>query len=570
MKDFDKTKRGMVGLTAASLLWINAYCFSPAALAETGAQAVLKATDQTVEQLTKQINPAIVEIEARAWTVDNSTKGSQQAGYLVRDHCIGAGVLLTSTGEILTNHHVICGAQQITIHLYGSTTDYDARKIGDDPEADLALLKIEGSGLPHFDLGKGSAVKQGQLVLAFGNPYGLGHSVNLGIVSSPSRELDAVSPTTYIQTDAPLNPGDSGGALVDLNGDLVGINTLIYTNSGGSQGIGFALPLDTVRYSVAAMEQHGSVRRPRLGVYVQPLTGMLVRGLQLGVPVGLLVDDVEWGSPAARSGIRAGDVILSMNGSSLRERESVQQALNALVPGKSAVLDIERDNARLSVTVESEYVESQGSELLDYADISRDSISQLGVIAVTMNTGIGRLSHGGRFPDGVVVAAKYSGILSSENELEAGDIIHWVNGHLVQDASDLRESLAHAQVSDPLVLQVERAKVYRNKREALNVAGPRANHWRGFKRPVESFLCAGFRHQRVEKLTAAVLSPLPLGLAAPVPSPMPSWFPVTCAWNRACAWCYLVCGSPVGNPPSSITSVDGCDIYGTEIASTEK
>ncbi|HEY4049563.1 MAG TPA: trypsin-like peptidase domain-containing protein, partial [Acidobacteriaceae bacterium] len=168
MKDFDKRKLEMVGLIAALLLWINVCCFSPAALAETGAQVALKATDQTIEQLTKKINPKIVEIEARSWTVDHSTGGSEQAGYLVRDNSIGAGVLLTSTGEILTNHHVIRGAQQITIHLYGSTTDYNARKIGDDPEADLALLKIEASELPHLELGKGSVVKQGQIVLAVG------------------------------------------------------------------------------------------------------------------------------------------------------------------------------------------------------------------------------------------------------------------------------------------------------------------------------------------------------------------------------------------------------------------
>jgi serine protease Do len=456
MKDFDKTKHVLVGVIPALLLWIKFCCLSPAALAETGAQAALKATDRTIVQLTDKINPAVVQIEARSWTVDDSTKDSEKAGYLVRDRCIGAGVLLTSTGEILTNHHVIRGAQQITIHLYGSNTNYDAKKIGDDPEADLALLKIEGSGLPHFELGKGSAVKQGQIVMAFGSPYGLGHSVTLGIVSSPSRELGFESPTTFIQTDAPINPGNSGGALVDLNGDLVGINTLIYTNSGGSEGIGFALPMDTVRYSVAAMEQHGSVRRPHLGVYVQSLTDTLTRGLQLGVSVGLLVDDVGWGSPAARSGIRVGDVILSMNGSSLRDMECVRSALNALVPGKSLVVGIERGNARLSVTVEPEYMESQGSRLLDYADIPRDSISQLGIIAVTMNTGIRRLSHEGRFPDGVVVAAKYSGISSTENELEAGDIIHQVNGHLIHDAADLRESLAQVQVSNPLVLQVER------------------------------------------------------------------------------------------------------------------
>ena len=451
MRNFDKVKRVIVGILAALLLWTN-ICFSPAAMAKTGA---LKATDQTIERLTEKINPEIVDIEVRSWTIADSTRDSGQTGYLVRDRCIGTGVLLTSTGEILTNHHVIRGAQQITIHLYGSNTDYDARKIGDDPEADLALLKIEGSGFPHFDLSEGSPVKQGQIVLAFGNPYGFGHAVTLGIISSPSRQLNTGSPTTYIQTDAPINPGDSGGALVDLNGDLLGINTLIYSNSGGSEGVGFALPIDTLRYSVASMEQYGSVRRPHLGVYAQPLTEALVRGLKLGVQTGLLVDDVDWGSPAARAGIRAGDVILTLNGSSVRDMASRQQVLNTLVQEKSAVLEIERGNTKLSLTVQPKFVESQGSELLDYADISRDSISQLGIIAVTMDAGIRRVPYGRRSSDGVVVAGKYTGISSCENELEAGDIIHQVNGQPIHDAAALRETLLQVSASDPWILQVE-------------------------------------------------------------------------------------------------------------------
>jgi serine protease Do len=456
MKNSNKIRHIAAGCVPVLLLWLNVCSFSPAAWAETGAQDALRATSQIVEQLADTINPAVVEIEVKSWEVEDSTESSERAGYLVRDHCIGSGILLTSTGEILTNHHVIRGAQQITIHLFSSNKDLSARIVGDDPEADLALLKIEGSGLPHFELEKGSQAKQGQIVLAFGSPYGLGHSVTLGIVSSPSRELDDDRPTTYIQTDAPLNPGASGGPLVDLNGNLLGINTLIYTSSGGNEGVGFALPIETVRYSVARMDKYGSVRRPSLGVYVQPLTEALIRGLQLRATAGLLVDDVALGGPAARSGIQAGDVILSMNGISLPDLKGVQQTLNTLQPGESAVLDIERNNAKLSVTVEPEYAEPHGSELLDYADISRDSISQLGIIAVTMNAGLRLLSHGNRFPDGAVVAAKYEGISSSENELQAGDIIHRVNGHLIHDAAELRTSLLQAPVSAPLILQIER------------------------------------------------------------------------------------------------------------------
>jgi serine protease Do len=437
------------------VLWLNV-CISPTARGESGVRDTLTATSRIVEHLTDTINPAVVEVDVKAWASSGPSESTERTGYLVSDHSLGAGILLTSTGEILTNHHVIRGAQQITVRLFGSDQHRNARMIGDDPEADLALLKIDGSCLPHFDLEKGGPAKQGQIVLAFGSPYGFDHSVSIGLVSSPSRQLNPASPTTYIQTDAPLNPGGSGGPLVDLNGQLIGINTMIYTHSGGSEGIGFALPIETVRYSVAGMEKHVPVRRPYLGISGQPVTEALMQGLQLGAATGLLVDDVDWQSPAARSGIRPGDVLLSMNGIGLRDMESMQQVLRALIPDKSVVLDMERDRARISVTVEPEFLESQGSKLLDYADVSRDSISQLGIIAVTMNSGILRLAHGGRFPDGAVVAGRYEETSSSDSELEAGDIIHQVNGHYIHDAAELRESLAQASASAALILQVER------------------------------------------------------------------------------------------------------------------
>jgi S1-C subfamily serine protease len=284
---------------------------SPLAVAQQqpAAHNEIAATSRVLEQLSAKLAPAVVEIEVKAWEVSDSKEDPDRAGYLIHDGRIGTGVLLTETGEILTNHHMIRGAQRITVHLLGSNSSVSARITGDDPAADLALLKIEGSGLSHFDLPSGRKVRQG-------------NSVSLGIVSSPSRTLDDGAPTSYIQTDAPLNPGNSGGPLVDLDGHLVGINTLLFSHSGGNEGVGFAIPIETVTQSVVAMEAHGSVERPYLGVYLQPVTETLAHGLRLAEDSGLLVDDVEEHSPASEAGFEPGDVILSANGRDISDLET--------------------------------------------------------------------------------------------------------------------------------------------------------------------------------------------------------------------------------------------------------
>jgi len=416
----------------------------------------LKSTSRTIEQLVDKVNPAVVEIEVRGWEVDDSEDKSERAGYLVHDRCLGTGVLLTQTGEILTNHHVIRGSQQITVHLLGSSADYSAKIIGDDPDTDLTLLKIESSGLPHFELAASSAVRQGQVVLAIGSPYGFGHSVTLGLVSSPSRELDLDTPTTYIQTDAPINPGNSGGPLIDLDGHLVGINTLIYSSSGGSEGLGFAIPVETVIRSVAAMEAHGSVKRPYLGVSLELVTEPIASGLKLVTKSGLLVNDVDATSPAFKAGIEPGDVILSVQGKATSDRKSLQTVLDSLHVSESAVFTIERKGIQGSIFVTPHYGDSRHLELMDYANVAKDFVDQLGIVGVNLNAGIRHLFPATRVPGGVVIAAKCEGINYDTDELKADDILHQVNGHDIHDVADLRSYLLQTAPHEPLILQVER------------------------------------------------------------------------------------------------------------------
>ena len=438
------------------LLSISLYSPSLTAQNKPSDRSDTAATSRVLEQLSAQLAPAVVEIEVKAWEVSDSKEDPDRAGYLVHDGRIGTGVLLTETGEILTNHHMIRGAQRITVHLLGSNNGVNARIIGDDPPADLALLKIDGSGLSHFDLPSGRKVRQGQIVLALGSPFGFGHSVSLGIVSSPSRTLDDGAPTSYIQTDAAINPGNSGGPLVDLDGRLVGINTLLFSRSGGNEGVGFAIPIDTVTQSVTAMEAHGSVERPYLGLYLQPVTEALAHGLRLAGNSGLLVDDVEEHSPASEAGFEPGDVILAANGRDISDLESFQEVLNSLHVGQPLVFQIERKRMRASLNVKPTFGRGHNLDLIDYVDFSKDCVPQLGIVALGLHSDLRQLLTETRLRDGVVVAAKYDGIAYDTDDLEAGDILHEINNKPVHDVASLRECLQKIGKHEPLIIQIER------------------------------------------------------------------------------------------------------------------
>jgi serine protease Do len=450
------TKR--LNKVGASILALLMSPWNPVtAVAQTSAQGDLKTTSQLIEQLVEKVNPAVVEIDVKAIEVSNPEKEPDRAGYLVHDHSMGTGVILTQDGEILTNHHVVRGAQQITVHVLGSPKAYTGRIIGDDPQADLALLKIDSMGLSHFDLGTGAPVRQGQIVVAMGNPFGFGHSVTLGLISSPSRELDSDAPTSYIQTDAPINPGNSGGPLVDLDGHLVGINTLIYSLSGGSEGVGFAIPAETVTHSVIAMDTYGSVKRPYLGVSLQLVTETLAHGLNLAGKDGFLVDDIDPGGPASKSGIAPGDVIIAAQGKPLTDWNSLQEVLDALTVGQPLLLQTQRDRSERAVSIQPLFQGPRQFDLINYADLSRDAINQVGIIAVSLNADVRRLFPQTRSTDGIVIAAKCDGIGYDTSELEAGDILHQVNGRPIHDVAGLRSYLLHVPQHEPLVLQVERS-----------------------------------------------------------------------------------------------------------------
>src|SRR5436309_8748480 len=211
----------------------------------------------------------------------------------------------------MTNAHVIEGARTIRVRANGvpkQSSMFDGKLIGKDRLLDLALLKIEATGLRALPFGNSTDINQGQLVLAFGNPLGMDNSVSMGIVSATARQLNEDDPRIFIQTDAPINPGNSGGPLVDIQGRVVGINTFIFTQSGGSEGIGFAIPSNVVRYVYASLKKDGHVHRGQIGISVRTITPALALGFNLEPETGVLVEDVLPEGPADRAGVRVGDV----------------------------------------------------------------------------------------------------------------------------------------------------------------------------------------------------------------------------------------------------------------------
>jgi serine protease DegQ len=265
---------------------------------------------------------------------------------------LGSGVIVSPEGYLLTNHHVIEDATEIEVQLTDGR-QARARLVGSDPETDIAVLKIDLDGLPVVTLGDVRALQVGDAVLAIGNPFNVGQTVTAGIVSALDRNQAGSSPfQNFIQTDAAINPGNSGGALVDASGHLVGINTAIYSRTGGSMGIGFAVPVDTARQVMEALVRGGSVRRGWIGVEPRDLSAELAASLQLPVQSGVLITGVQQNGPAARGGVRPGDVVVRVGATPVRNTAELLAAVAALSPQSQSTLALQRGEQLLEVPVE--------------------------------------------------------------------------------------------------------------------------------------------------------------------------------------------------------------------------
>src|SRR5215472_6099732 len=277
------------------------------------------------EALAARVRPAVVQIFSTGYAAAEESEAGANTALLTKQTSTGSGVILSPDGYIVTNNHVVQGARKIEVKLpthdprRASEMTSPAKVVGTDRDSDLAVLKIERVCLPTLELGDSNQLRQGQLVMAFGNPLGLEGSASMGIVSSTARQVKQDDSRAYIQTDAPINPGNSGGPLVDTEGAVVGINTFIITQSGGSEGIGFAVPSNTVRMIYDQIRKDGHVHRGHIGVGVQTVTSVLAKGLGLSQDWGALVSDLEPGGPAQAAGLKIGDIIQSVDGREMED-----------------------------------------------------------------------------------------------------------------------------------------------------------------------------------------------------------------------------------------------------------
>ena len=376
-----------------------------------------------------------------------------------REYSLGSGVIVNPDGYILTNNHVVSGASDIEVFTQDKKK-FRAKIIGTDPRTDVAVLKIEGTRFPSLTLGDSANLKVGDVVFAIGDPFGVGETATMGIVSATGRGLGGAVEhyEDFIQTDAAINPGNSGGALLDLHGDLVGINTAILTGgSGGNQGVGFAIPIDMARNVMEQIVDHGKVVRGHLGVAIQSVDADMAKAFGLNQGGGALVADVTPGSPAAKAGIERGDVILELNGKTVNEPDDLSLHIAETTPGSTVHLRISRNGQtrdvsvtldELSETTAASTSEDSGATALQGVQVQNLTAAIARDLGISTNT------------PGVVITSVDPSSAAAAAGLQQGDVVQEVNRKPVHNVAEYNRDLA-AVHGQSILLLVSRGQATR-------------------------------------------------------------------------------------------------------------
>jgi serine protease Do len=371
---------------------------------------------------------------------------------------LGSGVIVTADGYILTNHHVVDGAENIKVDLSDRRT-LDAKVVGSDPPSDLAVLKINASSLPVLTLGDSDRARVGDVVLAIGNPLGLDQTVTAGIISAKGRAtgLGDGNFEDFIQTDAPINQGNSGGALINTGGELVGINSQILSPSGGSIGIGFAIPSNMARGVMDQLIKTGKVRRGQLGVIVQTVTSDIAQSLDMKDVRGVIVGSVQPGSAGERAGLKQGDVIVALNGQPVNDSNSLRNRVASTPPDSDVTLTVVRDGREQQVKATLGEFKPPAERADENAGDGNSgsggaSTSKLGVTVEPLTADIARQLNLPAGKQGVVVSELDPAGPAADAGLQRGDVIEQVNRQPVRSAADLTAALARSGTRPVLLL----------------------------------------------------------------------------------------------------------------------
>jgi serine protease Do len=431
----------------------------------------LQALSVSLGELTTKISPAVVHIRVASFrsSADEDDNDTAKSQMLTKQRGSGSGVIVDPEGYIVTAFHVVEGERRIRVELdsraaakvaasqpgdHRLRSSFVARMVGSFKGADLAVLKIEARDLPTLSFSESDNVKQGQLVAALGSPEGLRNSVSLGVVSSAAQQIEPNDSMTYIQTDASLAPGSSGGPLVDVQGGVVGINVFSLTDRGKHEGLGFAVPSAMARFVYEQIRLYGSVPQASLGMDIQGITPTLAAALHLPTDVGVIVAGVDPDSPAEKASVRAGDVLLTFDGIQLRSVPQLDWALLHKLPRDHVVLEISRNSNKIVLNLPLVEEPSDSENSLAAIDIEENSVEKLGIVASARRQGpTGTFSRDS--PSGVLVAARLNGS-DMQPELVVDDVIRSVNGVPVTSVAPLRAMLDTFKSGEAIALQVER------------------------------------------------------------------------------------------------------------------
>ena len=443
-----------------------------------GSSDSLHQFSSSVEALVGRVSPSVVEVEASGARPVEDDSGGNGDVRTARWRSIGSGVIVDPDGYIVTNAHVVSGAQRIVVVL--TSTDRSplrsssmksrtakASLVGISQEIDLAVLKIEAQGLPALSMGDYGHLRQGQVVFAFGSPGGLRNSVTMGVVSAVARQPNPDSRTVYIQTDAPINGGNSGGPLVDIDGTVVGLNTLILTQGGGSEGIGFAIPSDIVSIVYPQLRKYGRLHHGEIGAAVQGMTPDLSAALGLPRDSGVIVSDVVPGGPADIAGLKVQDQIISVDDnpaesvpdfflSFFNRSHSDHTKLLVLRGQEKFLIEVQITDQEYEIKAPRAEWDDSLDSLLDLRNPMDHVVRELGVVGVEIDRKIAAMLPGLRTPSGVIIVATKTGAGGPDKLLEPGDVIHALNRSLVTSVENLRADLENLSAETPTVLQIER------------------------------------------------------------------------------------------------------------------
>ena len=463
-------------ISAVCALGLNLHAQPASAQDAPSRLDALQQLNSSIASLTKRVSQSVVQVIVTSYGPMDQNNGTNTDLVIGHQRSMGSGVVIASGGYIVTNAHVVSNARRVSVVLPGPPAaseggvrslvkgrghTVDAQIVGVAHEVDLALLKVDDDTLTPLPMADYDALRQGEVVFAFGSPEGLRNTVTMGIVSAVARQPDPDNPLVYVQTDAPINHGSSGGPLVNVNGELVGINTFILSDSGGSQGLGFAIPAPLVQMAYPKLRRYGHLHRGEIGIQLQTITPTLASGHGLAQDWGAMISDVAPDSPADQAGLKPQDIVVSVDGEPLDGLPRLAFMLFTRSAGDRMTFGIRRGTDELTFALTVSERPHDFDRLTDLVDPEKSLVSKLGILAVDITEATASLAASVRVPSGVIVVGHTTNETESANAgLMTADTIHAINGRSVTSVDGLREAIDAMKPRSPVVLQIERGGLF--------------------------------------------------------------------------------------------------------------